>query len=99
MTAGDEAKSLIRVVCRFQGRVQGVGFRYTTASIARRYAVVGYVMNCADGSVELIAEGERAEVERFIGDVQQTFSRNINDCRRSESAACGEFADFRIRRW
>ncbi|MFN0195872.1 MAG: acylphosphatase [Planctomycetaceae bacterium] len=98
MTAGDDASSLIRVECRFQGRVQGVGFRYTTASIARRYAVAGYVMNCADGSVELVVEGERTEVTRFIDDVQKTFSKNIHDCRQSESAACGEFADFRIRR-
>ena len=86
----------IRTRCRFQGRVQGVGFRYTTTSLSRKYRVTGYVMNCPDGSVELVAEGKWAEVSQFVSDVQQTFAKQITECEQDEQPSIGEFADFRI---
>jgi acylphosphatase len=56
-------------VCKhvyFWGKVQGVGFRYTTVELARHYAVTGYVKNTLDGQVELVAEGAKEEVDRFL---------------------------------
>ncbi|MFD2256994.1 acylphosphatase [Luteolibacter algae] len=50
----------------FEGKVQGVGFRYTTKDLARGFDVLGTVRNLADGTVELIVSGERAEVADFI---------------------------------
>lgn len=47
------------------GRVQGVGFRYYTRSMAHRLGVYGYVMNLADGSVRVEAEGSEAAVRKF----------------------------------
>ena len=43
----------------YEGRVQGVGFRYTTKSVANGFEVTGTVRNLTDGRVELVAEGER----------------------------------------
>jgi len=48
------------------GRVQGVGFRFTTVDQARRLGVHGWVRNRADGSVEVEAEGDRASVEALV---------------------------------
>ena len=48
-----------------QGRVQGVGFRYTAKSVATGFEVTGIVRNLADGRVELIAEGLKDELEGF----------------------------------
>ncbi|MDY7041603.1 MAG: acylphosphatase [Chloroflexota bacterium] len=48
------------------GLVQGVNFRYYTSLEARRLGVVGYVRNQWDGTVEVVAEGERSSVERLL---------------------------------
>jgi acylphosphatase len=50
----------------YAGTVQGVGFRYTTNGIARHYPVAGWVRNLRDGRVEVIAEGEPADVAAFL---------------------------------
>ena len=55
-----EPNSRVRRRLIYQGRVQGVGFRYTVASIARRFPVTGYVKNLPDGNVELAVDGEFA---------------------------------------
>lgn len=49
----------------YSGRVQGVGFRYTTRQLAQGFEVTGSVRNLLDGRVELIAEGEPNELESF----------------------------------
>lgn len=54
-----------RMQVLYSGRVQGVGFRYQTKRQATGFEVSGTVRNLLDGRVELIAEGERAELEEF----------------------------------
>ena len=49
----------------YSGHVQGVGFRYSTKTVAVGFEVTGTVRNLPDGRVELIAEGERMELEAF----------------------------------
>ncbi|MGC8743012.1 MAG: acylphosphatase [Verrucomicrobiia bacterium] len=55
-----------RVEVNYSGHVQGVGFRYTVKMLATGYEVVGTVRNLYDGRVELIAEGEKTELEQFL---------------------------------
>jgi acylphosphatase len=55
----------------FEGRVQGVGFRYTVKDLSRGFEVCGWVKNLPDGSVELQAMGEREEVESFIKEIAE----------------------------
>jgi acylphosphatase len=55
----------MRLRVLYSGRVQGVGFRYTAKSVAAGFEVTGIVRNLADGSVELVAEGLKDELEGF----------------------------------
>lgn len=48
------------------GRVQGVWFRANTMQEAKLLGVRGYARNMADGSVEIVAEGETAAVDALI---------------------------------
>lgn len=50
----------------YEGRVQGVGFRWTTKNLARGYDITGSVRNLPDGRVELLVSGEVEEVEAFL---------------------------------
>ncbi len=82
-----------RLTAHFAGRVQGVGFRYTTVNVARSYAVAGYVMNLPDGRVKMIAEGEKKELQAFLTAVQDTMDRNITETRSDITEAKGEFGN------
>ncbi|HLN56842.1 MAG TPA: acylphosphatase [Bacteroidales bacterium] len=48
------------------GRVQGVGFRWNTARVARQLGISGFVKNLPDGGVYVEAEGEREILESFV---------------------------------
>ncbi|MCX7818670.1 MAG: acylphosphatase [Kiritimatiellae bacterium] len=83
---------------RVQGRVQGVGFRYSTIEVARRFRVTGYVMNLPDGSVEIVAEGEPAELTAFLDAVRRMpVYRNVTGEELGRAPPTGRYADFRIR--
>lgn len=86
-----------RATVHYSGRVQGVGFRAAACGVARRYAVTGYVRNLPDRRVELVTEGERREVDRFLDEVAETMSGHIREATVDRSAATGEFAGFSIR--
>lgn len=53
----------------FEGRVQGVGFRYTVKQLATGFDVIGDVKNLVDGTVELNLMGEEEEVEEFLREI------------------------------
>jgi len=53
----------------FSGRVQGVGFRYTTKQLALGFDLVGSIRNQKDGTVELKVMGEENEVNDFITEI------------------------------
>ncbi|MGI9430224.1 MAG: acylphosphatase [Bythopirellula sp.] len=89
--------TLQRRQATYSGRVQGVGFRYSTQSIARGYAVVGYVRNLPDGRVEVVAEGSRDELDGFLGEIAEQKSGNIRSVDCDRRPALGEFAEFSIR--
>ena len=81
----------------FDGRVQGVGFRYTTQNIAMRYNVLGYVRNLDDGRVELVLEGDEREMDNVVECLRRKMNGFIRQMETMVYPATGEFESFGIR--
>lgn len=68
----------------YEGRVQGVGFRYSVKQIAHGFEVRGWVRNLSDGRVELCAVGDSEEVDAFLTGVRES---HLNGNIKSETAS------------
>ena len=88
----------VRRTLYFSGTVQGVGFRFTAESIASRFTVTGFIRNLPDGRVELAAEGDKPELDRFQEAIQEIMSGIIQSVESHEAPATGEYLSFRIAR-
>jgi acylphosphatase len=95
--AGNESNA--RVHLRIHGRVQGVAFRAYAIEEALRLGVKGWVRNCPDGSVELIAEGNRKKVEELVSWCRHgPPSARVDHIGIEAEDFRAEFRDFRVRR-
>ena len=80
------------------GRVQGVGFRWFTHDAAAREGLHGWVRNLADGSVEVVAEGDAASVERLEAAIRRgPGSARVAHVEVEEQAPAGRVTGFEIR--
>ena len=81
----------------FTGTVQGVGFRVSVQRLAQDFLVTGYVRNVPSGAVELVAEGEGAELKNFIRAIETSYlSSYICKVSTEWNNARREFSGFRI---
>ncbi len=62
MSVHGQKKALRMIV---EGIVQGVGFRYSTLRKADSLGLTGYVRNCFDGKVEVVAGGEADRIDQL----------------------------------
>jgi acylphosphatase len=92
MTAQRERRTI-----HFAGHVQGVGFRYTAASIAQGHAVKGFVQNLPDGRVLLVAEGTPATVDAYLAELQSRMEGHIGRMTAEITSPTDEFDRFDIR--
>ncbi len=68
-----------RLIARFRGRVQGVGFRATTLYHADGLNVHGFVRNEPDGSVLLDVDGSKAHLKELLDRIQSRPAGSIDD--------------------
>jgi len=90
---------MARIARKFliRGDVQGVGYRFFAQRAAARHQVIGYVRNCADGTVEAVAEGRPMDVEEFKKDLvtgpQWATVRQVEEICLEPT---GQYSSFRI---
>ncbi|HEY6723941.1 MAG TPA: acylphosphatase [Polyangiaceae bacterium] len=80
-----------------RGRVQGVYFRASTQREARRLGLSGWVRNRADGTVEILAEGEEVAIRELYGWAQKGPSAaRVERVDTRWRGFSGDYPDFRI---
>ena len=79
-----------------KGRVQGVGFRYWTRSLAKSLNVKGRVRNLADYSVEIIAEADTDTLGEFVYALKHEHPYARVESLNSEEIRLRGYTDFRI---
>lgn len=62
---------MFKVQIIFKGNVQGVFFRSHVKEFADILKITGYVKNLKDGSVEVIAIGDKNTLEKFIKEIEK----------------------------
>ncbi len=62
---------LIRLHITVKGTVQGVGFRYYAQMKAVQHKITGWVKNTDEGTVEMVAVGEKEDMELFLEDLRR----------------------------
>jgi acylphosphatase len=90
--------SLVRLHTIVEGYVQGVGFRAFVENQANVLGLAGWVRNRWDGSVEVLAEGDRTSLERLLTALYRgPHSSQVTGVNPTWSEATGEFPNFRVR--
>ncbi|MCX6017629.1 MAG: acylphosphatase [Chloroflexi bacterium] len=90
------AHKRLRAVVR--GRVQGVGFRYSTLRRAISLELRGWVANRSDGSVEVVAEGNHVALETLLDFLHRgPPAADVHEVDLRWDVAVGEFSTFNMR--
>ena len=90
-----ERKPTVHIIIK--GKVQGVSFRYFTLIHAQELNVAGWVRNKPNGNVEVVAQGNKTNLELLIIKLQQgpSFSR-VEDVSLNWEYENKDYTDFII---
>jgi acylphosphatase len=81
-----------------QGRVQGVGFRYTCTAKAQQLGIHGWVKNVGTDSVEIWAEGPAEAQTRFLAWLQQGPPQaQVKSVQATPEKPTGKYPDFSVK--
>jgi acylphosphatase len=87
----------VRLDITVQGRVQGVAFRWYTQKKALSLGLTGWVRNQPDGSVRMVAEGPKLDLETFCDwAMHGPDHARVDHQEIAWSEAAGKFEDFLI---
>lgn len=85
-----------RVIYRYHGDVQGVGFRVNAIQQARGLAIVGFVRNEPNGDVTMDVQGPSGDVAELAKRVGSSMSRKISETLMDERDPLPDRDKFRI---
>lgn len=85
----------IRTTLIIHGNVQKSDYRGRVVSIAKVTNITGIVQNISDGTVKIIAEGERTNLSTFVDEIDiRNFLIRVTDIERKDSEYIGEYDSF-----
>ena len=80
----------------FVGRVQGVGFRFTAFHTANSYKLTGFVRNCPDDTVEMLAQGPDANIDNCIREIKDSSPGYVSETKIEQVPPDPQYTDFKI---
>lgn len=93
-----EKSKNLRFRATIYGKVQGVGFRYFVLENSKLVNVTGWVRNRFNGTVEIVSEGKKSNLEEFLTILNQgSSSSNISKVEVEWLDTSNEFSSFKIR--
>jgi acylphosphatase len=98
MSQNDKQNSIEELYAVVRGIVQGVGFRYFVVEHARRLGLRGYARNDSTGDVEVLAQGQRLDLERLLGKLRQgPPAADVRDVQTLWREPTEQFSSFHLR--
>jgi acylphosphatase len=98
MASQNETNDIQELHACIDGWVQGVGYRYFVVNNALTLGLRGYVRNMSDGSVEVIAQGNRPNLERLLTLLQRGPSAaEVKEIRTNWGQPTEHFSGFHVR--
>jgi len=86
-----------RAVIIISGTVQNVGYRITVHKAAFELDLVGYAKNRDDGTVEVVVEGPKKNIEQLARKINiKRFPTKVETIRRTYSRPTGEYSNFTV---
>ncbi|MDE0313474.1 MAG: acylphosphatase [Candidatus Poribacteria bacterium] len=81
------------------GKVQGVYFRNFTKRNAKQLGINGYAKNLANGKVEVVAEGDKMQLDALVKLLWQgPPAAKVDDVKIEERDFTGEYKSFDVKR-
>ncbi len=96
MGDGERVASLEARLLKVLGRVQRVGYRRYALELAQELGLAGHAKNLPDGSVQILVQGEREKLTRFIELVRSPPLGEVREVRVEEVPANPRIREFRI---
>lgn len=94
----NSSEEIVRLQAFVSGFVQGVGYRYFAMKAAHQSGLTGWVRNLPDGSVQVVAEGKRSQLETFLNTLKRgPASSRVDFVRTAWHPARSEFDRFEVR--
>ncbi|HEY7124529.1 MAG TPA: acylphosphatase [Ktedonobacterales bacterium] len=91
-------QEMARLTATVRGRVHGVGYRIFVIERAGARGLRGYTRNDRSGTVEVVAEGARAQLEGLLEELRRgPIAAHVTEVETLWGPATGEFAGFRVR--
>ena len=93
-----EVNRKVQLFVIITGRVQGVGFRNFTQLNARQIGINGYAKNLPNGTVEVVAEGEKSQLDALVALLKKgpRYAR-VDSIEIDERPFTGDYKTFGIR--